>query len=266
MTANGEDKDRLEEEPVEAEGLPDVPVFLRDEPPTKKKMDMIKWGLMHNISEEDLVGQGFNPKTVRMAAYDLEKENYRKRVPKSRAVKKVGNEGESNGKPAQTSVAKYGSKPLTVPTKPIPPEYLIDQISLPMEGAAARQFEQGLKFGASMLILGVRVAQELGNMGLQQARPIMDMANAMRQGEAAAAKNAAAEAAMLAAEQVREDMLPIISSISKTPSSGDPMKQMMVRTMEPLLARMMNTVMPGMGGGGAAGNLPSGWTRETREK
>jgi len=258
MTTNGEER----EQPGEGEELPEVPVFMGDVPPTKKKMDMIKWGLMHNVTEKDLIDQGFNPKTVRMAAYDLEKEGYRKRPAKSRAQREAASGGEEK---VDKSLTQYGKRALTAPTKPIPPEFLIEQISLPMDGGPARTFEEGMKFGASMLVLGVRVAQELSNMGLQQARPIMDMANAMRAGEAAAAKGAAAEAAYLAAEQVSSNMLPVITSLQKDKAAtGDPMKQMMVRTFEPMMQRVMSMVMPGFGG--EAGNLPSGWSRKTRDE
>lgn len=258
MTSIDKDEGLLGKGSEETEELPDAPVFLRNEPPTTgKKMDMIKWGLMHNITEKDLEDQGFNPKTVRMAAYDLEKESYRKRPAKSRVKKEATGGGEDN-----RTVAPYGGRSLVNPTKPIPPEFLIQQISLPMDGVQAKNFEQGMKFGASMLVLGVRVAQELSNMGLQQARPIMDMANAMRTGEAEAAKNAAAEAAMLAAGQVREDMMPMFASITaqKGQVSGDnPMGQMATRMLEPMMNRMMNMFMPGAGD-----SLPSGWTRKTK--
>lgn len=261
MTSTDKVEGAPEKEPIEAEEIPETPVFLRDVPPTQKKMDMIKWGLMHNVTEKDLTDQGFNPKTVRMAAYDLEKDGYRKRPAKSRAAKKT-NGGEGEGEVKGKAITPYSKSPVMIPTKPVPPEYLIDQIHLPMDGPQAKTFETGMKFGASMLVLGVRVAQELGNMGLQQARPIMDMANAMRQGEAAAAKGAAAEAAALAAEQVREDMSPLFTSLAQKgqASSGDPIKQMASRMLEPMMDRMMNMFMPGAGG-----NLPSGWTRKTKE-
>lgn len=258
MTTSGKEEEQSEE----PEELPDMPVFLRDVPPTKGKMNMIKWGLMHDSSEKDMEDQGFNPKSIRMAAFELDKDKYRKRPARSRAKEAVSDAGSNGG---TTAVATRGKSQFPVPTKPVPPEFLINQISLPMDGPGAKSFEQGMKFGASMLVLGVRVAQELSNMGLQQARPIMDMANAMRQGEAEVAKGAAAEAAYLAAQQVGENMLPLITSLQKEKAStGDPVKQMMVRTMEPIMQRMMNMFMPGMAG--ETGGLPSGWTRKTREE
>jgi len=261
MAINDKEEKQPLEHPEELEELPDMPVFLRDAPPTRGKMNMIKWGLMHDTSEKDLEDQGFNPKSIRMAAFELEKDNYRKRPAKSR-TKEVSTNAGGGG---TTTVATRSRGSFPVPIKGAPPEFLIDQISLPMDGAGAKSFEQGMKFGASMLVLGVRVAQELGNMGLQQAQPIINMANAMRQGEAEAAKGAAAEAAAMAAEQVGGNLLPIISSLQKEKTAaGDPVKQMMVRTMEPIMQKMMGMVMPGMGG--EVGGLPSGWTRKTRDE
>lgn len=258
MTTSGEEEQRKEQPEEE---VPETPVFLMDVPPTKGKMNMIKWGLMHDTPEKDLEGQGFNPKSIRMAAFELEKDGYRKRPARSR-TKDTSSDAGGGGSAVITT---RGRGTFPVPTKPVPPEFLIEQISLPIDGVQAKSFEHGMKFGASMLVLGVRVAQELGNMGLQQAKPIMDMANAMRAGEAEVAKGAAGEAAYLAAQQVSENMMPLITSLQKEKTAvGDPMKQMMVRTFEPIMQKVMNMVMPGMGG--EAGNLPSGWTRKKGEE
>jgi len=246
--------------------IPPPPVFMQDAPPaTGKKMDMIKWGLMHNKSEEELAELGFNPKTVRMAAYDLDKEGWRKREPKQRA-KKAPEQKSAVNAGGSTAIADYGKRAMTSTTRALPPEFLIDQIHLPMDGSGVKNFEQGIKFGASMLVLGVRIAQELGNMGMQQAKPIMDMANAMRAGEALAAKNAAAEAAMLAAAEVRDDMMPVLTSLGKPsqPTSADPMKSMLARMMEPMMNRFMGMAMGGLGGAPAS-SLPDGWTRNASE-
>jgi len=241
------------------EDVPEAPVFMRDTPPAKGKMNTIKWGLMHDMTEEDLVNQGFNKKTVSMAAFELDKDNYRKRATKIRESKVADAKTNSTG---TKSVTTYGSRSQLVPQKPFPPEFLISQIELPLAGNGAKTFETGMKFGASMLVLGVRVAQELGNMGLQQARPIMDMANAMRQGEAEAAKTSAAEAAMLAAEQVKSDMTPLIATLSKVSPSGDPMRDMVARVTEPILQRLMSMAIPGAG---QQSGTPSGWTRKQVE-
>ena len=259
MTTDGDLEDKPGGNgPEEQTDVPPPPVFMRDEPPSKGKMNMIKWALMHGFSEEDVVNQGYNAKTVGMAAFYLEQDGYRKRP--SKAAKREADQGAG----ASKAVAKTSGKSYVTPQKSLPPEFLIDQIVLPIDGNSAKVFEQGIKFGASILVLGVRVAQELSNMGMQQARPIMDMANAMRAGEAEAAKGAAAEAAYTAAELVKAEMMPTLAGMNKPAPSADPMKDMMARLFEPMLSRMMNTVMPGAGG--QQGALPAGWTRSTKEE
>jgi hypothetical protein len=244
--------------------LPPPPPFMLDAPPASgKKMDMIKWALMHGKSEEEIVEAGYNKKTVSMAAYDLDKEGYRKRPPKSRARKSVET-GKEVVQTSQKGVATYGQRALTGQTKNLPPEFLIDNIHLPLDGSAAKNFELGLKFGASMLVLGVRVAQELGNMGMQQVNPIIAMATAMRAGEAAAAKESAAEAAMLAAEEVGDKLMPVIASLrTKDAATTDPMRKMMTDMMQPMMQRIMGMFMPAMGG--QADSVPQGWTRRQEE-
>lgn len=247
------------------EELPPPPVFTLETPPTTgKKMDMIKWGLMHGKSEEELVDIGFNKKTVSMAAYDLERDGWRDRPRKGRVKKDVTPKASNGGGAGTKAVTSYATKALSGQTKSLPPEFLIDNIHLPMDGSGVKNFEAGLKFGASMLVLGVRVAQELSNMGMQQVNPVIAMANAMRAGEAAAAKDAAAEAAIMAAEEVKDGMMPILAGLHKeTAAASDPMKQMVTNMFQPMLQRLLGTIMPGVGG---TGNMPQGWTRRTVEE
>jgi len=245
--------------------IPPPPVFMQDDPPqTGKKMDTIKWGLMHGKTEEELVDIGYNKKTVSMAAYDLDKEGYRPRPAKKRATKKavVPTDGTT------AAVVEYQKRALTSPTKATPPEFLIDQIALPLDGGQAKNFETGMKFGLRVAVLGVRMAQELGNMGMQQVNPIIAMANAMRQGEAEAAKSAAAEAAILAAGEVRDQMTPILTTLGTKGSSAvstDPVKKMLVDMFTPMLQKMFSMVMPGVTGAQQA-NVPDGWTRKSTEE
>ncbi len=243
-----EELEEVEEEPV-LEPEDKTPVFLREDPPDPaKKGDYIKWALMHGITEEDLKGGEYgelNPRTVDICAYDLEKEGHRKRHKKE--------------KPGKELVPTGGQKGLQTFAKGSPPEALIESISIPVEDGEGPIFEKGMKFGMTVLTLGVRVAQELSNMGIQQARPLVEMARDMRAGEAAAAKNAAGEAAMMAAGMVQQSMQPTLSMLAeqgKTPAGADPVKAMMVRTMEPLIQRMMGSVVPGMGN-----QEPQGWVR-----
>jgi hypothetical protein len=228
-----------EETPALVEEAPGdgVPVYLLEEPP-EGKSNQVKWALMHDMTEADLVEQGFNASTVRICAQELEKDGYRQRP--------------SKGKSDTTAVVKAGKAgQIQTFAKGSPPEALINAIELPLNSPNAKIFESGLKTGAALLVLGVRVAQELSAVGIQQAKPIMDMARSMREGEALAAKNAASEAAQEAAMKVSGVFSPHLASLEDTISdlkSGgqDPVQAMMVRTMEPMFQQMMRTFMPGL--------------------
>jgi len=230
--------------PLEPEEPSEVAEFLQDDPP-KGKVMFVKWALMHGKSEEQCIDDGCNPGTVRVAAQELEKDGYRKRPEKPQLPAKI----EPGG----------GIKLFA---KGSPPEALIDAIKLPVSDGELGGFEKGIKFGASMIILGVRVAQELSSVGIQQAKPLIDMSKSMREGEALAAKSAAGEAAMEAAGMVQQSLMPYLANISKTPAGADPMKAMMVRVMEPMMTNMMSKVLPGMAVG-PENQLPEGWTKKS---
>lgn len=225
------------------------PDYLKDDPPPRKsKTKYTKWALMHGKMEDELVAEGFNDRSVDICAQELEKDGHRQRPlkpekpPKGTAVVPVG-------KPGGIQVFAKGS----------PPEAIIEGISLPaMADGEGPLFEKGIKFGASMIVLGVRVAQELTNLGVQQAKPIMEMAKTMREGEAMAAKGAAGEAAMTAAALVQQNLQPYLANLSKPPAGPNPMQEMMARLMEPAIQQMVSKMMPGMGP-----STPSGWAKRT---
>lgn len=248
-----EDEVAAEEKNNQAPGVEDLPpasetpVFLHDDPPSGKT-DYAKWCLMHDMSEQDAISSGVNPGTLRIAKNWLVKNGY----------KKKGRNG--NGGKGKSEVALLTSSPKGVQQFPkgAPPEVIINEISVPMEDGDIPGFEKGMKFGMSMVVMGVRVAQELSAMGIQQARPLLDMAASMRQGEERAAKNAAFEAATMAAGEVQGNLAPLLASLNKS-SEGDPMKAMMVRTFEPMLQGILGKVIPGMG----KATEPQGWTRKS---
>ena len=133
-----------------------------------------------------------------------------------------------------------------------------------MVDGQSQGFEQGMKFGMTQLVLAVRIMQELSAIGLQQVKPLIDMTRSVREGEAAAFKGGADEGAMKAAQAMGATILPMISEIQASVTSAarsseaDPMKSMLVRTMEPLMKNMMSGIMPGM-----KDEPPSGWTRKS---
>lgn len=251
-----------EEEPEvkEEEEEPDMrPPYAREDEPTAI-IDRIKWWLLRGKSDETLVEEGFNPGTVRISRLQLESEGLlAKKVKEKKTSTKLTRSGEP--------------KPVQVFAKGSPPEAIINSISLPVEvDGSAHIFEQGLKFGMSVLVLATRVMQELSAVGLQQSKPLIDMAKEMRAGESAAYKEASTDAAMKAAQAMSSIVLPAVSSIEETvsklekagPPGADPVKSMMVRTFEPMIQNMMNQLMPGLFPAG--GSSPSGWTKRKMEE
>lgn len=219
--------------------LDDRPEYMKEERP-KGKTSYIKWALLRGKMEDELVSEGSNPRSVDICAQELEKAGLRKRLPK--------------GRPG-TELTPTGKQGIQIFAKGSPPEALIESMAFPLVDGETKGFEHGMKFGASIVVLGVRIAQELSGIGIQQARPLVEMARDMRSGEAAAAKNAAAEAAMLAAAQIQQNLAPLLAGLGRAQET-DPMKSMMVRTMEPLFKNMLSRIMPGMASGD-----PAGWSR-----
>lgn len=213
-----------EEEPVE-----------EDKP--KGVTKQIEEKLLAGETEEELLAQNFNSGSIRNVASLLEKAGKRRRPPKQDKAK------------------------LQIFAKGSPPEALVDSMEVPvgLDGS----FEHGMKFGMLAIISGVRIAQELSQIGVQQARPLVDMAKDMRSGEALAARTAATEAASAAANQVQQNMSPYLMKIAeqgKAPISANPMTDMMVRMIEPVMQNTMKKIMPGMDN-----SPPAGWQRKTEE-
>jgi len=223
-----------------------LPPYMQEEPP-EGKVNIIKWSLLHGASEEDLKADPrHNDRTVDICAQELEKEGLRKRPPKP----------EKPPPGSKLQITNQAGKGTQVFARGSPPEALIEGMDLPVVDGQIVGFESGMKFGAKMVVMGVRIAQELSALGIQQARPLVEMARDMRSGEAAAAKGAATEAAMGAAAMIQQNLAPYLANIGK-PAEANPMQGMMVRTMEPIIQRLMGGLVPGMGPQQAPG-----WTRK----
>ena len=207
--------------------------------------------LLEGATRDELLAEGFNKSTISTVASEVKKE-----TGSHRAIGKA---------PLTTS------KGLPVFAKGSPPEAIIDSIEIPdVTDGQGVPFEQGIKFGMSLVILGVRVAQELSGIGITQAKPILDMAKSMREGEAMAAKNAGAEAAMEAAGMVRDSMMPMLTNLQRGSGGGeggDPMKKMMVDTMQPIIQRLMGGALARLAPGKEAPQLAegqvNGWTHRS---
>lgn len=210
----------------------------------------IEEALLAGATKEELIAQGFNPNSVRTIMSELKTKH--------------GREFGVASKKKAPATSNAGKGTVVTTGKPTP-ELLIQGLKVP--DGERDVFESGLKFGMNLVVLGVRVAQELSAIGVQQAKPLLDMAKDMRAGEIAAARSASAEGAMLAAATIDANISPVLAQIIQTQkalttSGDDPMKGMMVRIMEPLLQNVLGSVMgkmmPGMGGGTTA----PGWTKK----
>ena len=250
------DEDLEELHNRELEGGKGVPEYLGDVEPSGK-LNKAKYWLMKGVTREELIEQGHNKGTVRIAMNDLVRDGHSKKPP--RLLKAPPGE-----KPSTAVIAQGPARGIQVFAKGSPPEAIIEGISIPLVDGQAQGFEQGMKFGMSTIVLAVRVMQELSAVSLQQVKPLIDMTRSVREGEQAAFKSGADEGAMKAAQAMGGTILPMMSEMQANIANAtkgnenDPMKAMMVRTMEPLMKNVMSKLIPGM-----KDQAPDGWSKRT---
>ncbi len=171
----------------------------------------------------------------------------------------------------QTSITEYapGTKPLAV-------EAIIHEMKLPaviLDGGR-EIFDAGVTYGMNALVAGVRLAQELSQMGIAQASPIIRMATEMRKAEGMSAREAGQVAAEDALAGAIQFMTPQKADIATVPN---PMMGIMARAMEPALMQVFGK-MTGMFGGQpapvgsgqvqtpASSPLPPTWVDESKKE
>lgn len=199
--------------------------------------------LLSGVSVEEILGMGYKKGTVRIIAHELEKQGLLPKPAKGATGRTV----------APTSLSK---------TRGSLPEAFIDSLELPEE--LNGPFSKGMRFGMLAIVTGVRIGQELSQIGVQQARPLVDMARDMRQGEISAARSAATEAATMAAGQVQEGLAPYLMQLaerSREPTGPNPVANLMAETMRPLLTNFISKFLP-QGTQGAR----SPWPRKKEEE
>lgn len=247
---------------------PSMPTYLMDDMP-QNKTDIIKWSLLRGKSEEELISEGFNSGTVRNCAHELRKEGLYRKPPREDKPSLPTKTKKGTGK----EVATPADKALRTYAKGSPAEELIQHFAkLPDEIRDGRGevFESGMKFGLSVAVLGIRMAQELSNLGVSQVKPMIEMTKSMREGEALASKTAAKEAAEEAAGQIGEILGPTMQDIRSSlaeqskasRSSGDPMRDMIADTMRPMLKNIVGRMMPGGMSDTGTDEVVSGWTKK----
>ena len=250
----GVDEPEVEPEGEPEDDIPERPVFLGEtEPPGKE--DKAKYWILKEpawTNKEIAENKGLNERTVSIARSHLADDGFIQRERQ-----KPGGKQKALAEGAEPAAAP--AKGIQIFAKGSPPEAIIESIRIPMVDGQHQGFEQGMKFGMSQLVLAVRIMQELSAIGLQQVKPLIDMTRSVREGEQAAFKGGADEGAMKAAQAMGATIMPIMSELQASikdagkGSETDPMKSMMVRTMEPLMKGMMKKIMPGEDTGPPAG-------------
>lgn len=176
----------------------------------------------------------------------------------------------------QTAVTEYGRE-----TKPLAVEAIIHEMKLPAFADGGREiFDSGVSYGMKALVAGVRLAQELSQMGIAQASPVIRMATEMRKAEGMSAQEAgqrAAEDALAGAIQYMSQQKPDIATVP------NPMAGIVARAMEPALTKAMGSIFgvfsgqPPQGGGQGqggqgqgeqppVGSLPPGWSDNSKKR
>ena len=193
--------------------------------------------LVAGATKEELVQEGYNAGSVRVIYSELKKKGL---VDSDKGASKL-------------QVFARGS----------PAEAIINSIEVP-SGRELDGFTHGVKFGMSLLVVGVRLAQEMSTIGVQQAKPLVNMAREMRAGEEAAAKSASQDAAAKVGGMLMGSLDPRLAALEGRVgeigrvSSGNPMLDMMARIFEPYLKNVL-AGLPGMVGPQAL-QAPEGWT------
>lgn len=166
----------------------------------------------------------------------------------------------------QTALTEYGPG-----TKPLAVEAIIRNMRLPTIANGGREiFDAGVTYGMSALVAGVRLAQELSQMGIAQASPVIRMATEMRKAEGMSAQEAgqvAAENALAGAIQYMSQQKADIATVP------NPMLGILARAMEPAFTQAMSKMLGMFGGQPAqAGqeqssqpSLPAGWEDKSQK-
>jgi len=124
-----------------------------------------------------------------------------------------------------------------VPIREQPLEAIIENIEFP--NVDCREFKKTARFILSLVVLGVRMTQELSTIGIQQGKPVIEMAKEMRQSESQAAQALAEQIAANMALEKRE-LLNAVRQQNTSTSSTSPMEQLMVDMLRQPLTHLMS--------------------------
>jgi len=175
-----------------------------------------------------------------------------------------------------TAVTQYGDG-----VKPLAVETIIRDMKLPrtiLVNGGKEIFDAGVTYGMKALVAGVRLAQELSQMGISQASPVIRMAQELRAGAGESAREAgqvAAENALAGAMEYLAQQKPGKVDIATV---RDPMAGIFARALEPAMTQALGKAFSAFGLGGQpiqsqtgeqvqqkGINLPLGWSMGKKE-
>jgi len=130
--------------------------------------------------------------------------------------------------------------------RPHPIEELIEELSLPSIVDGTRHvFDSGVAYGMKSILIGVRVAQELSKMGIDQASPIIKMAQEMRQTEGQVARDTGMAMGETMANKMFELIDQRLPQKQDMEKKEDSMQGMLNRVMETLGTYLMGSITGG---------------------
>ena len=154
---------------------------------------------------------------------------------------------------------------------PLSAEAIVECLPAPtdVDGRVDGVFVAGMRYEALNIIRGIRLAQELSKMGIDQATPVISMAKEMR----AAEGKAADEAARIAAASVGAQIMPEVAALrTLVASQGEnPMASMMMTLMMPSMQQAAQQLAGLFGATQPGTQPPTGgkqqpWTPSTIEE
>ena len=132
-------------------------------------------------------------------------------------------------------------------------EDIIENLSWPVSvnGEVDPVFVAGMRYEAMNVIRGIRMAQELNKMGLEQAKPVIEMAKEMRAAEGQAAQTIAAQlgqVTMQSNQQIIQAIheLAAAQSQGQQPSETDPLAKVFANAMQPYAAQAIGQLLAGL--------------------
>jgi len=158
----------------------------------------------------------------------------------------------------------------TALTKALPVENLIAELRLPEIVNGQREvFDAGVNYAMKNIVIAVRICQELSAMGIAQSKPLLGMAQELRQSDS----QAATAAAQMASERVLAHVMPQLAELREatksvpkaTTTSPKNMDEVFMRPLGKIMEVMTEQMIGGMFAG-FSGGQSQGWVFETRKE